>query len=83
MGNYAEAIKLRLEAQRLPSGDPFDPDNRRLRYLRYADDFVLGISGPKPLWVQILAARRRLTLVVFRSCHMDMHHGRCNPPPRK
>ncbi|MFC1961217.1 group II intron reverse transcriptase/maturase, partial [Chloroflexota bacterium] len=31
----------------LPSGDPNDPDYRRLRYLRYADDFILGFIGSK------------------------------------
>jgi hypothetical protein len=33
--------------QRLPSYDPNDPDFRRLRYVRYADDFLLGFNGPK------------------------------------
>ena len=33
--------------QQLSSGDPHDPDYRRLRYVRYADDFVLGFIGPK------------------------------------
>ena len=46
-GNHAEAAQLRHEVQRLPSSDPFDPNYRRLRYVRYADDFVLGFSGPK------------------------------------
>ena len=46
-GNHAEAAQLRQEAQRLPSSDPFDPNYRRLRYVRYADDFVMGFSGPK------------------------------------
>ena len=27
--------------------DPLDPDYRRLRYIRYADDFLLGLDGPK------------------------------------
>jgi hypothetical protein len=26
---------------------PYDPDYRRLRYTRYADDFILGFVGPK------------------------------------
>jgi len=26
---------------------PVDPDHRRLRYIRYADDFLLGFVGPK------------------------------------
>ena len=46
-GNHAKAAQLRREAQRLPSSDPFDPNYRRLRYVRYADDFVMGFSGPK------------------------------------
>ncbi len=46
-GNHARAATLRHEAQQLPSRDPFDPNYRRLRYVRYADDFVLGFIGPK------------------------------------
>lgn len=38
---------LRKERYRTPSGDPQDPDYRRLRYVRYADDFLLGFVGPK------------------------------------
>jgi hypothetical protein len=41
------AIKaIRQHMQRLPSCDPQDPDFRRLRYVRYADDFLLGFAGP-------------------------------------
>ena len=31
----------------IPSQDPFDPGYRRLRYCRYADDWLLGFAGPK------------------------------------
>ena len=31
----------------MPSGDPQDPGYRRLRYCRYADDHLLGFTGPK------------------------------------
>jgi len=37
------ARKLRM----LPRSDPVDPGYRRLRYLRYADDHLLGFAGPK------------------------------------
>jgi group II intron reverse transcriptase/maturase len=42
-----EAKRKRQEAQKLPSLDPNDPDFRRLKYVRYADDFLLGFIGPK------------------------------------
>lgn len=38
---------LRKSLHKLPSKDHFDPDYRRLRYIRYADDFLLGFAGPK------------------------------------
>lgn len=33
------------EMRKLPSTDPFDPNFRRLRYVRYADDFLMGVIG--------------------------------------
>jgi retron-type reverse transcriptase len=34
---------LRKQRRKLPSQDPQDPNYRRLRYVRYADDWVLGL----------------------------------------
>lgn len=43
-----EAVPLMRKQQRaIPSVDPDDPGYRRLRYIRYADDHLLGFSGPK------------------------------------
>jgi group II intron reverse transcriptase/maturase len=46
-GKKDEAKALRRQMQQLPSLNPVDPDYRRLRYLRYADDWLLGFSGPR------------------------------------
>lgn len=45
--NSGDVRELRQRVRRLPSGDPQDPGYRRLRYIRYADDHLLGFTGPK------------------------------------
>ena len=42
------ARDLTRQMRTLPSIDPMDPGYRRLRYLRYADDHILGSSGRRP-----------------------------------
>jgi len=46
-GRPDEAYALTKEAQHLPTVDPYDPAYRRLHYARYADDWLLGLVGPK------------------------------------
>jgi hypothetical protein len=46
-GDHAAVRALRKQQRRLPTQDPSDPGYRRLRYLRYADDILLGYVGPK------------------------------------
>ncbi len=46
-GDHAAARKLRKQLHSMPSRDPNDPGYRRLRYVRYADDTLLGFVGPK------------------------------------
>ena len=47
MGRGSKVAVLRQHLRTLPYGDTHDPDYRRLRYIRYADDFLLGFAGPK------------------------------------
>ncbi|MFB4273622.1 reverse transcriptase domain-containing protein [Nonomuraea sp. GTA35] len=46
-GDRAQARALRRHMVSLPSSNPGDPGYRRLRYCRYADDHLLGFTGPK------------------------------------
>ncbi len=42
-----EVKDLRRQFQRHPAVDPMDGDYRRIQYLRYADDFLVGVIGSK------------------------------------
>jgi group II intron reverse transcriptase/maturase len=46
-GRTEEGRLLRQQAQQLPSRELDDPDYRRLKYIRYADDFLLGFVGTR------------------------------------
>ena len=46
-------VKIRKQMKRMPSGDPMDPNLIRVRYVRYADDFIVSILGPYKLAAQV------------------------------
>ncbi len=46
-GKHQEANEVRKRAQQLPSVDPDDPEYRRMRYVRYADDWLVAFTGPR------------------------------------
>ena len=46
-GDREKVRELRKRQRALPSLDPQDQGYRRLRYVRYADDHLLGFTGPK------------------------------------
>jgi group II intron reverse transcriptase/maturase len=47
--------QVRRAQQQVPSKDPHDPGYRRLRYCRYADDFLIGVIGTKREAEQVLS----------------------------
>jgi group II intron reverse transcriptase/maturase len=57
-GEIERGKELRIQYRNMPSQDPLDPDFRRLSYVRYADDFLLGFAGPKS---EAKGIRRQLT----------------------
>jgi len=54
-GDRTLVRETRKRRRMLPSMDPYDPGYRRLRYCRYADDHLLGFTGPKAEAEQIKA----------------------------
>jgi group II intron reverse transcriptase/maturase len=47
-----------------------------VHHIRALKDLNTYDGRKKPLWVKIMAARRRKTLVLCRTCHDDLHAGR-------
>jgi group II intron reverse transcriptase/maturase len=46
-GDLETARQMNQQAQKMPSRDPNDPNFRRLHYVRYADDWLMGFTGTK------------------------------------
>lgn len=51
----AEIKAVNKERRKVPSVDPMDPNFKRLRYCRYADDFLIGVIGSKREACEIMA----------------------------
>src|SRR6187549_2822025 len=79
----AGARELARQMRTIPYGDPTDPGYRRLKYLRYADDHILGFIGPKAEAEQIkakLAAFLRETLgLELNQAKTLITHARTQP----
>jgi hypothetical protein len=49
-----------------------------VHHIRALKDLQRKGQGERPRWVQIMAARRRKTLITCRKCHHDIHAGRAD-----
>src|SRR5262249_53567299 len=54
-GDRAAVRDLKKQLRAIPYGDPTGPGYRRLKHIRYADDHILGFTGPKAGAEQIKA----------------------------
>jgi group II intron reverse transcriptase/maturase len=82
-GNLERIKALWREMKRYPSQNPDDPGYRRLRYVRYADDFLLGFAGPlveahqvKERISTFLATELKLTLSAEKTLITHAQTGR-------
>jgi group II intron reverse transcriptase/maturase len=80
--DFTKAAKLARQARQLPSKDPMDDQYRRVLFVRYADDFIIGVIGPKALAVRLkesikafLKARLKLNLSEEKT-HITHHDHR-------
>jgi len=72
-GRIDEARKVRTQAQQLPSQLVSGPDCTKLRYIRYADDFLLGFNGPRAEAEEI---KRELQQFLGDSLHLEMSEAK-------
>ena len=54
--DWDEFHRLIKERRQHPYMDTDDPDYRRLKYVRYADDFIFGFAGPRAEALEIKSA---------------------------
>src|SRR5260370_40579870 len=54
---------------------PTRDDRSRPYHIRALKDLDSYTGREKPPWVKIMAARRRKTLVLCRTCHKDIQYG--------
>src|SRR5260370_12604138 len=69
-GDTATVRSLRRKLRSLPTQDPSDPGYRRLRYVRYADDTLLGFTGPKAEAEEI---KRRLAQFLQEELKLELN----------
>lgn len=68
-GEYQHADQLIKQMRTLPSQDPCDPDYIRIKYTRYADDFVVMIIGSKALAEEV---REKIATFLKMELHLEL-----------
>ena len=70
-GDRPAVRALRKRRRTMPSKDPTDPRFRRLRYVRYCDDHLLGFTGPKAEAEEI---KKRLATFLREELKLELSH---------
>lgn len=68
-----DTLKLKKELRRLPAGDPMDPHFTRIRYVRYADDFLISVTGPRKLASKI---KEHVAVFLEQELGLEMNLGK-------
>ena len=55
-GDSETVASLSKQMRQLPSKDSMDPNYSRVRFVRFADDFIIGVIGPKTLAERLKAS---------------------------
>ena len=69
-GRMEKAQEYLNEMRKLPVYDPFDPDYVKVDYYRYADDFVIFISGSKRVALEI---RERIRFFLKDNLQLELN----------
>ncbi len=75
--NNRSELEKRLLAQVCEHcGATYLTDQIEVHHIHALKDLNKYTGREKPWWVQIMAARRRKTLILCHTCHMDIQYGR-------
>jgi len=69
-GDTGAVLALKRERRQYPAGDMYDPNFRRLRYIRYADDVILSFIGPKAEAEEI---KEQLRAFLHNELKLELH----------
>jgi group II intron reverse transcriptase/maturase len=65
-----EGRKKEVHKRKIPRGDPFQKEYRNVKYIRYADDFLVGILGPRKMAVEI---RNKIQKYLKEELYIDLN----------
>lgn len=68
-GQNQKVKEVREHLFQLPSVDPNDPKYRRLKYARYADDWLIGFIGPK---AEIEDVKRQIGMFMHNELKLEL-----------